>query len=98
MREVLVEFNARIVAARRQLMGGPPVVTPLRDVEREVSAWRADARAEAGAAGRPDPQAFLVALSVGYSRSSSAGRIVVGMANASAIRAMPPTKSQAPQL
>ncbi|WP_028047190.1 DUF1992 domain-containing protein [Cellulomonas sp. URHE0023] len=41
VREVLDEFNARIVAARRQLMGGPPVVTPLRDVEREVSAWRA---------------------------------------------------------
>jgi len=41
VREVLVEFNARIVAARRQLMGGPPVVTPLRDVEREVASWRA---------------------------------------------------------
>lgn len=41
VREVLVEFNARIVAARRQLMGGPPVVTPLREVEREVAAWRA---------------------------------------------------------
>ena len=41
VREVLDEFNARIVAARRQLMGGPPVVTPLRDVEREVAAWRA---------------------------------------------------------
>ena len=33
-----------------------------------------------------------------YSRSSSAGRIVVGMANASATRTMPPTKSQAPQV
>jgi len=41
VREMLVEFNARIVAARRQLMGGPPVVTPLRDVEREVQGWRA---------------------------------------------------------
>ena len=40
VREALAEFNARIVAARRQLMGGPPVVTPLRDVEREVAAWR----------------------------------------------------------
>jgi hypothetical protein len=27
------------VAARRQLMGGPPVVTPLRDVDSEVRAW-----------------------------------------------------------
>ena len=41
VREVLDEFNTRIVAARRQLMGGPPVVTPLRDVEREISQWRA---------------------------------------------------------
>ena len=40
VREVLAEFNARIVAARRQLMGGPPVVTPRRDVDREVAAWR----------------------------------------------------------
>jgi len=41
VREALAEFNARIVSARRQLMGGPPVVTPLRDVEAEVRQWRA---------------------------------------------------------
>ncbi|MFE4464116.1 DUF1992 domain-containing protein [Oerskovia sp. NPDC056781] len=40
VREVLAEFNARVVDARRQLLGGPPVVTPLRDVEEEVSLWR----------------------------------------------------------
>lgn len=40
VREVLAELNARIVEARRQLLGGPPVVTPLRDVEAEVAAWR----------------------------------------------------------
>ncbi|WP_235929656.1 DUF1992 domain-containing protein [Cellulomonas citrea] len=40
VRAVLVEFNARVVAARRQLTGGPPVVTPLRDVEEQVAAWR----------------------------------------------------------
>lgn len=40
VRELLEEFNARVVAARRQLLGGPPVVTPLRDVEAEVAAWR----------------------------------------------------------
>jgi len=39
-RELLEEFNSRILAARRQLMGGPPVVTPLRDVERELTGWR----------------------------------------------------------
>lgn len=40
VREALTEFNRRIVDARRQLLGGPPVVTPLRDVEAEVAAWR----------------------------------------------------------
>lgn len=40
VRALLEEFNARVVAARRQLQGGPPVVTPLRDVEAEVVAWR----------------------------------------------------------
>lgn len=39
VREAVTEFNRRIVEARRQLAGGPPVVTPLRDVEAEVAAW-----------------------------------------------------------
>lgn len=41
VREALEDFNARVVEARRQLLGGPPVVTPTRDVEAEVAAWRA---------------------------------------------------------
>ena len=40
VREAVEDFNERVVEARRQLQGGPPVVTPLRDVEEEVSAWR----------------------------------------------------------
>jgi hypothetical protein len=40
VREVLEEFNRRVVEARRQLLGGPPVVTPLRDVDAEVARWR----------------------------------------------------------
>ncbi|PJJ73549.1 uncharacterized protein DUF1992 [Diaminobutyricimonas aerilata] len=46
VREALEDFNKRIIEARRQLQGGPPVVTPLRDVDAEVAAWRArrDAR------------------------------------------------------
>lgn len=40
VREVLEDFNARVIEARRQLLGGPPVVTPTRDVEDEVQAWR----------------------------------------------------------
>jgi len=45
VRAAVEEFNARIVSARRQLMGGPPVVTPLRDVDREVREWHARRRA-----------------------------------------------------
>ena len=39
VRGAVEEFNRRIVAARRQLQGGPPVVTPLRDIDVEVAAW-----------------------------------------------------------
>ena len=45
VREAVEDFNRRIVEARRQLQGGPPVVTPTRDVEAEVQRWQA-ARAE----------------------------------------------------
>jgi hypothetical protein len=40
VRELLETFNERVVNARRQLQGGPPVITPTRDVEAEVAAWR----------------------------------------------------------
>ena len=39
VREAVDDFNRRVVEARRQLLGGPPVVTPLRDVEAEVAGW-----------------------------------------------------------
>jgi hypothetical protein len=51
VRRTLADFNERVVAARRQLQGGPPVVTPLREVEDEVNAWR-QRRAERRAAVR----------------------------------------------
>lgn len=54
-RELLDDFNRRVVEARRQLQGGPPVVTPLRDVETEIEAWRERRRARA-AARRPAPE------------------------------------------
>jgi hypothetical protein len=44
VRELLETFNTRVVNARRQLQGGPPVITPTRDVEAEVAAWRARRR------------------------------------------------------
>ncbi|HET6953114.1 MAG TPA: DUF1992 domain-containing protein [Acidimicrobiales bacterium] len=51
VREALDDFNSRIVEARRQLLGGPPVVTPTRDVEAGVAAWRdrREARSQAAA-------------------------------------------------
>jgi hypothetical protein len=46
IREYLEDFNRRVIEARRQLLGGPPVVTPTVDVSEWVDAWnrrRADA-------------------------------------------------------
>ena len=40
VRRELESFNRRVVEARRQLQGGPPVVTRIRDVEAEIAAWR----------------------------------------------------------
>ncbi len=40
VREALEDFNRRVVEARRQLLGGPPVVTRTRDVDAEVERWR----------------------------------------------------------
>ena len=50
VRAALVTFNHRIVEARRQLLGGPPVITPLRHVEAEVAAWHARRTERAAAA------------------------------------------------
>lgn len=41
VRRLVADFNRRVVEARRQLQGGPPVVTPTRDADAEVVAWRA---------------------------------------------------------
>lgn len=41
VREAVADFNARVVEARRQLLGGPPVVTPTFDVDDVVRAWHA---------------------------------------------------------
>jgi len=40
VREILEDFNKRVISARRQLLGGPPVVTSTRDVVEELGAWR----------------------------------------------------------
>ncbi|MCK6080020.1 DUF1992 domain-containing protein [Microbacterium sp. EYE_5] len=52
VREYTEDFSRRVVEARRQLLGGPPVVTPTRDPDEEVAAWR-DRRAARLAASAP---------------------------------------------
>jgi Domain of unknown function (DUF1992) len=54
VRALLEDFNTRVIEARRQLQGGPPVVTPTRDIEVEVRGWRdrREAKREAAAAER----------------------------------------------
>jgi hypothetical protein len=50
VRREVADFNRRVVEARRQLTGGPPVLTRTRDAEDEVAAWaaRREARRELG--------------------------------------------------
>ncbi|MGN6273807.1 MAG: DUF1992 domain-containing protein [Protaetiibacter sp.] len=57
VRAAVEDFNARILEARRQLLGGPPVITQPRDVDAEVTAWeeRRTARA-AEHAPPPEPE------------------------------------------
>lgn len=55
VRDIVTDFNARVVDARRQLQGGPPVITKTRDVDAEVVRWR-ERRAEAAAAAPPEPE------------------------------------------
>ncbi|MCR2763634.1 DUF1992 domain-containing protein [Microbacterium sp. zg.B48] len=40
VREHLADFNHRVIEARRQLLGGPPVVTPTVDIDEWVRDWR----------------------------------------------------------
>ena len=54
VRALLEDFNKRVIEARRQLQGGPPVVTPTRDVEVEISGWR-DRRERAARSRRGRP-------------------------------------------
>ena len=58
VREIVEDFNARVINARRQLEGGPPVITATRDVEQEVLRWRERkaAAAEKEAAAAPEPE------------------------------------------
>lgn len=63
VRRELDDFNARVRRARMQLQGGPPVITPERNLDDEVAAWqerraaqRAAQRAAAKAPAHPPPR------------------------------------------
>jgi hypothetical protein len=60
VREIVEDFNARVIDARRQLQGGPPVITKTRDVDGEVRRWleRREAR-RATAPPEPEPEPKL---------------------------------------
>lgn len=61
VRETVTDFNARIREARRQLLGGPPVITDPRDPDEEIRRWRerravdGPPRSPAGPTGTPRP-------------------------------------------
>jgi hypothetical protein len=56
VREVVEDFDRRVIEARRQLLGGPPVITRVRDVDEEVSRWRSRRAAPEADAAPPEPQ------------------------------------------
>ncbi|WAP51002.1 DUF1992 domain-containing protein [Arthrobacter sp. ATA002] len=58
VRDAVEDFNSRIIEARRQLLGGPPVITKLRDAEEEVRGWR---ERRGLPAGEPEAEALAAA-------------------------------------
>lgn len=82
VRDAVEDFNSRVIEARRQLLGGPPVITRLREVEDEVRSWRerrglpadsaARGAAEEGTAARP-AAAGPVGTNAGAARKQQPG-------------------------
>lgn len=56
VRDLLQDFNKRVIDARRQLQGGPPVITKTRDVDAEVERWRQRRAARAAAEVPVEPE------------------------------------------
>jgi len=56
VRDLLQDFNRRVIDARRQLQGGPPVITKTRDVEEEVVLWRGRRAAAQVPQAAPEPE------------------------------------------
>jgi hypothetical protein len=57
VRDIVADFNARVIDARRQLQGGPPVITKTRDADTEVLRWHERRTAAAAAVPQPEPEA-----------------------------------------
>jgi hypothetical protein len=53
--DIVADFNGRVIDARRQLQGGPPVITKTRDADVEVQRWN-ERRAARAAAAPPEPE------------------------------------------
>lgn len=56
VRDLLQDFNRRVIDARRQLQGGPPVITKTRDVDAEVERWRQRRASRAAAEDPVEPK------------------------------------------
>jgi len=54
-REVVEDFNARVLRARYQIPVGPPLITQPRDVEETLAQWRERRTARLAAAPAPEP-------------------------------------------
>lgn len=72
VRAHLEDFNHRIVQARFQPQGGPPVITQPRDVDAGVAAWR-KRREKAAAAAKRDA-GEVVAGQAAPSRAAASGK------------------------
>lgn len=55
-REIVEDFNARVLRARYQIPVGPPLITQPRDVEETLAQWRQRRTARAAAVPKPEPQ------------------------------------------
>ena len=62
VRKEVEDFNERVARARIQPLGGPPMITQMRDVDAEVEAWQ-ERRAQRQAQRQSERQAERVAAS-----------------------------------
>ena len=76
VRRVVADFNRRVVEARRQLTGGPPVITRLRDADHEVAAWAARREAKRELARQRRAAEAAAAAEAAEASRSAAGHLL----------------------